>query len=166
MTSRNPSSDTAPTPAKHEQVDFTSADGLTLPASGQWLDYLACARSDDGRIYRSQIDPPLDRPGLMDRILWVEVLPGPRYFYRVVGESVQARVGVRLVGHHLDELDLAGFEEMLIDLYARVTAGETLHMRGLYARDDSMVCNWEATLTAIYGADAPTHIMVGMAYAD
>lgn len=166
MKSQNADSGAKPSPARHEQMVFTSADALTLGASKQWVDYVATMRSQDGKLYRSEIDPPLDRPNLMDRIIWVEIEPGPRYFYRVAGESVQTRVGVRLVGHYLDELDLAGFEKTLVDLYARVAAGETLHMRGLYARDDSMVCKWEAMLTAVYGTDAPTHIMIGMAYAD
>lgn len=139
---------------------------LVLPDALAWQAYARSKRADDGRLYRRRIDPPIDRPALLDKIIWVELRPGPRYLFRIVGEAVQNRRGGRLMGRYLDETDPDGFEAALLLLYARMTVGQSFCVQGSYVHNQSRLCRLEACVFPIYGDNGPSHILVGMAYGD
>jgi hypothetical protein len=71
-----------------------------------------------GRFAPSRADiAPTDIPKLLPYLLLIDIVPGPRYRYRLVGTEVERMFGVKMTGRHIDEIMRGEYLDFIDGLY-------------------------------------------------
>lgn len=79
---------------------------------------------------------PTDIPKLLPFLLLVDVLPGPRYRYRLVGTEVERVFGTAMTGRSIDELMRGEYLDFITGLYrAIVECRAPVYSENTYAND-------------------------------
>jgi hypothetical protein len=79
---------------------------------------------------------PTDIPRLLPFLLLADVLPGPRYRYRLVGTEVERVFGAAMTGRCIDELMRGEYLDFIASLYKAVVDRRTpVYSENTYAND-------------------------------
>lgn len=94
------------------------------------------ARREDRFAPRRTDIHPTDIPKLLPFLLLADVLPGPRYRYRLVGTEVERVFGAAMTGRCIDELMRGAYLDFITDLYKAVIERRTpVYSENTYAND-------------------------------
>lgn len=104
---------------------------------------------------RADIDPA-DIPGLLQRILLVDVLHDPLDFrIRLAGTLIEDRYGEGMQGRHINELDLGEAKDRIRDQYARVVrSGEPAYVQNQLCKQDGRILTYERLLMPLSSGNA------------
>jgi hypothetical protein len=79
---------------------------------------------------------PGDIPRLLPYLLLVDVLPGPRYRYRLVGTEVERVFGTKMTGRAIDELMRGEYLDFINGLYRAIIERRTpVYSENTYSND-------------------------------
>lgn len=79
---------------------------------------------------------PTEIPRLLPYLLLIEVLPGPRYRYRLVGTEVERVFGTAMTGRCIDELMRGEYLDFIAGLYGTLVERRTpVYSENTYAND-------------------------------
>jgi hypothetical protein len=97
--------------------------------------YWEARRSERFAPPRSEIHPT-DIPKLLPYLLLIDVLPGPRCRYRLVGTEVERVFGAAMTGRCTDELMHGEYLDFITGLYRAIVEGRTpVYSENTYSND-------------------------------
>jgi hypothetical protein len=79
---------------------------------------------------------PFDIPKLLPHHMLIDILPGPRYRYRLVGTEVERTFGTKMTGRHIDELMRGEYLDFINSLYKALVEERTpVYSENTYANN-------------------------------